>query len=96
MRSFLDRYRAAFNADPDGFSLGQYDATMMALDAVAHGATDAAGVTKALSTESYPGLAMTYKSDGQGNMAHSAVIVCFDGMSRNPVVAKHYDFPAAP
>jgi branched-chain amino acid transport system substrate-binding protein len=50
MRSFLDRYRAAFNADPDGFSLGQYDATMMALDAVAHGATDAAGVTKALST----------------------------------------------
>ena len=96
MKSFLDRYRTAFTADPDGFALGQYDATMMVLDAVAHGATDAAAVTKALSTASYPGLAMTYQSDGQGNMAHSAVIVCFDGTSRVPAVAKHYDFPAAP
>jgi branched-chain amino acid transport system substrate-binding protein len=94
MKSFLDRYRAAFDADPDGFALGQYDATMMVLDAVAHGATDAAAVTKALSTESYPGLAMTYKSDGRGNMAHSAVIICFDGTSRTPKVAKHYDFTA--
>ena len=94
MKSFLDRYRAAFNADPDGFALGQYDATMMVLNAVAHGAADAAAVTKALSSESYAGLAMTYKSDGKGNMAHSAVIVCFDGTSRVPTVAKHYDFPA--
>ena len=93
MKSFLDRYHAAFSADPDGFAVGQYDATMMVLDAVAHGATDAASVTKALSTESYPGLAMTYQSDGHGNMAHSAVIICFDGTSRTPTVAKHYDFP---
>lgn len=93
MKDFLARYRAAFHSDPDAFGLGQYDATMMVLDAVAHGATTAADVTKALSTESYKGLAMTYKSDGHGNMAHSAVIVCFDGKSRVPVVAKHYDFP---
>ena len=96
MKDFLARYRAAFDADPDGFALGQYDATMMVLDAVAYGAGDAASVTKALSTGSYPGLAMTYKSDGAGNMAHSAVIVCFDGTSRVPVVVRHYDFPAAP
>ena len=95
MQGFLDRYRAAFHTDPDGFALGQYDATMMVLDAVAHGATDAAGVTKALSTESYQGLAMTYKSDGHGDMAHSAVIICYDGKSHIPAIVKHYDFPIA-
>jgi branched-chain amino acid transport system substrate-binding protein len=96
MQDFLTRYRAAFHSDPDGFGLGQYDATMMVLDAVAHGATTPEAVTKMLSTESYTGLAMTYKSDGSGNMAHSAVIVCFDGTSRVPKVVKHYDFPATP
>jgi branched-chain amino acid transport system substrate-binding protein len=94
MKEFLARYRAAFHSDPDGFGLGQYDATMMVLDAVAHGATTAADVTKVLSSESYKGVAMTYKSDGHGDMAHSAVIVCFDGTSRIPVETKHYDFPA--
>ena len=93
IKSFLDRYRATFDAEPDGFALGQYDATMMVLDAVAHGAATAAAVTQALTERSYTGLAMTYKSDGHGNMAHSAVIVCFDGASRVPAVAKHYDFP---
>ena len=67
---------------------------MMALQAAAKGATTAEAVTKALSTGSYQGVAMTYKSDGHGNMAHSAVIVCYDGSSRVPVVARHYDFPA--
>ena len=95
MQAFLARYRAAFHTDPDGFALGQYDATMMVLDAVAHGATTAAEVTKALSTESYAGLAMTYKSDGHGDMAHAAVIICYDGTTRIPAVVKHYDFPVA-
>jgi branched-chain amino acid transport system substrate-binding protein len=95
MQDFLARYRAAFHSDPDGFGLGQYDATMMVLDAVAHGATTAAEVTNVLSTESYKGLAMSYKSDGHGDMAHSAVIVCFDGASRVPKVVTHYDFPVA-
>ena len=94
MQEFLSEYRAAFHADPDGFALGQYDATMMVLTAVANGATNAADVTRALSSESYPGLAMTYKSDGRGDMAHSAVIVCFDGKTRSPVIAAHYDFAA--
>ena len=92
MKGFLDEYRAAFKSDPDGFALGQYDATMMVLSAVAQGATDAAGVTKALSTTSYKGLAMTYKSNGRGDMAHSAVIICYDGVSRVPKVVAHYDF----
>jgi branched-chain amino acid transport system substrate-binding protein len=34
---------------------------------------------------------MTYKSDGKGNMAHSAVIICYDGKTRIPKVAKRYD-----
>jgi branched-chain amino acid transport system substrate-binding protein len=34
---------------------------------------------------------MTYKSDGKGNMAHSAAIVCFDGISRAPKLVKRYD-----
>ena len=93
MQKFLGDYRAAFNSDPDGFALGQYDATMMVLSAVAGGATTAADVTKVLSTTSYPGLAMTYRSNGHGDMAHSAVIICFDGQSRTPKVVKHYDFP---
>jgi branched-chain amino acid transport system substrate-binding protein len=94
MRAFLDAYRAEFHGDPDGFALGQYDATMMALTAVAGGAKTPADLTKALATTSYPGLAMTYRSNGHGDMAHSAVIICFDGASRIPTVARHYDFPA--
>jgi branched-chain amino acid transport system substrate-binding protein len=93
MQAFLAAYRAAFNTDPDGFALGQYDATMMVLNAVAAGAKTAAEVTKALSSTSYQGLAMTYRSNGRGDMAHSAVIICYDGQSRVPRVARHYDFP---
>jgi branched-chain amino acid transport system substrate-binding protein len=92
IRGFLDDYRHEFGADPDAYALGQYDATMMVLQAVAHGAGDAAAVTRALATTSYNGLAMTYRSDGRGDMAHSAIIVCFDGHSRTPAVARHYDF----
>ncbi|MBV9812317.1 MAG: ABC transporter substrate-binding protein [Acetobacteraceae bacterium] len=94
MAKFLADYRAAFKGDPDGFAVGQYDATMMVLAAVRNGARNAADVTKALADTGYTGLAMTYRSDGRGNMAHSAVIVCFDGGSRVPKIARHYDFPA--
>jgi branched-chain amino acid transport system substrate-binding protein len=34
---------------------------------------------------------MTYRSDGKGNMAHGAVIVCYDGTSRIPRLVKRYD-----
>ncbi len=91
MRKFVEEYKAAFHQDPDGFALGQYDGTMMALHAIANGADTPAKVTKALSTTSYKGLAMTYRSNGHGDMAHSSVIICFDGKSRIPKVMKHYD-----
>ncbi|MEJ0068783.1 MAG: ABC transporter substrate-binding protein [Pseudomonadota bacterium] len=70
---------------------GQYDGTMMVLDALAKGAATGEAVAKALSSSSYKGVAMTYKSDGHGNMAHSAVILCYDGQTRLPKIVKHYD-----
>lgn len=91
MKSFLDAYRKEFNTDPDGFSVGQYDGVMMLLDVISKGARTPADIQKALNTTTYKGLAMTYKSDGKGNMAHSAVIVCYDGKSRVPRIAQRYD-----
>jgi branched-chain amino acid transport system substrate-binding protein len=88
---FAQQYRQEFSTEPDGFALGQYDGVMMVLDAVAKGARSAEDVRRALSSSRYDGLAMTYKSDGTGNMAHSALIVCFDGASRVPRIVKRYD-----
>jgi branched-chain amino acid transport system substrate-binding protein len=87
----VQQYRQEFGTEPDGFALGQYDGVMMLLDAVARGARSAEDVQRALGTGRCEGLAMAYRSDGTGNMAHSAVIVCFDGRSRVPRVAKRYD-----
>ncbi|HUA55054.1 MAG TPA: ABC transporter substrate-binding protein [Candidatus Sulfotelmatobacter sp.] len=84
-------YRKAFGIEPDGYALAQYDGTMMVLDAVAKGAKTAEAVAQALAHTTYQGLAMTYKSDGKGNMAHSEVIVCYDGTSRVPKIVKRYD-----
>lgn len=36
------------------------------------------------------GLAMAYRSDGKGNMAHDAVIIFYDGTSRVPHIVKRY------
>ena len=30
------------------------------------------------------------RSDGKGNMAHDALIICYDGKSRTPRVVKRY------
>ncbi|MBK1840013.1 ABC transporter substrate-binding protein [Azospirillum sp. YIM B02556] len=94
VKAFTDAYRAAFDKEPDAFALGQYDGMTMVLEAVKAGARSPDAIRKALSAETFKGLAMTYKSDGKGNMAHSAVIVCYDGTSRVPVLAKRYDDPA--
>lgn len=91
MEKFLAQYRAQFKSDPDGFAVGQYDATGMIIDAAAKGAKTPEDMRKALSTGTYKGLAMTYKSDGKGNMASSAIIICYDGNSRTPKLAKRYD-----
>jgi branched-chain amino acid transport system substrate-binding protein len=90
---FLADYKAKFNHAPDAFSLAQFDATNMLLKAMADGAKTPEEVTKALSSSKFKGLGMTYYSDGKGNMAHSAVVICYDGKSRIPSVAKHYDAP---
>ncbi|HVF63322.1 MAG TPA: ABC transporter substrate-binding protein [Casimicrobiaceae bacterium] len=91
MERFLAQYRAEFKSEPDGFAVGQYDATAMVIDAAAKGAKTAEDIRKALSGSSYKGLAMTYKSDGKGNMAASAVIICYDGSTRTPKIAKRYE-----
>lgn len=91
INAFAERYTDRFGTPPDAFALHQYDAVSMFLNALAKGASDAEAVRTALSTESYDGLAMTYKSDGNGNMAHDAVIICYDGTSRTPEVVKRYE-----
>lgn len=91
VEQFLAAYRSAFRGEPDGFALAQYDGVRMTLAAVAGGARSAADIAAALSRMTYDGLAMTYRSDGKGNMAHSAVIVCYDGASRVPRIVKRYD-----
>ncbi len=62
----------------------------MMLGALAAGADTPDKMRDALSTARYTGLAMTYRSDGKGNMAHDAVILCYDGRSRVPKVVKRY------
>lgn len=89
--AFSVRYRSAYGSDPDAYALGQYDGLRMVLDAVAKGARTSEAVQQALASGTHTGLAMTYKSDGKGNMAHSAVIICYDGQSRIPKIVKRYD-----
>ena len=91
IESFVADYRKAFNTEPDSYALAQYDGTAMVLEAVKAGATTPDAMRQALSIMTYRGLAMTYKSDGRGNMAHTAIILCYDGTSRVPNIAVRYD-----
>jgi len=88
---FAAAYRAAFAAEPDAFAAAQYDGTMMVLSAIAAGARSPAAIRDALAKNTYSGAAMDYRSDGKGNMAHDAVIVCYDGTSRTPRIVKRYE-----
>ena len=63
---------------------------MMTLQMIADGAKTADDLVSALGKSTYKGVAMTYKSNGHGDMAHDADIVCWDGKSRIPQIAKHY------
>jgi len=91
MRAFVEAYRDAFDREPDAFALAQYDGVRMVLTAVDLGARTAANIRDWLSSQRHEGLAMTYASDGKGNMAHSAVILCYDGDSQVPAIVKRYD-----
>lgn len=88
---FTERYRATYGAEPDAFALGQYDAVTMVLAAIGEGARTREAVREALAGRHHRGLAMTYRSDGKGNMAHDALIICYDGESRVPRIVKRYE-----
>ena len=88
---FLNDYTAKYGAMPDAYAIQQYDGLMMALTAVKNGAKSAEEVRQWMSTNAYQGVAMSYKSDGKGNLAHSVVIVCYDGASLTPRLVKRYD-----
>jgi branched-chain amino acid transport system substrate-binding protein len=90
MQRFTENYRREFSSEPDAFAVAQYDATMMLVEALFAGARDGEAVRAYLAAHSYAGLAMTYRSDGLGNMAHDAQIVCFDGRSRVPAIVERY------
>jgi branched-chain amino acid transport system substrate-binding protein len=98
MRDFLAAYRAAYNnSDPDAFAAAQYDAVRMLGDVVAalrreNVAPTPAKVRERLATARYQGVVTTYWSDGKGNMAHEAEIVCFDGSDRVPRPVARYSF----
>jgi len=91
MERFVTGYRNQFDSEPDAFALAQYDATRMMLAAMTHGALAPRAMRDWLASHAFHGLAMTYRSDGKGNMAHDAVIVCYDGKSRIPHIAKRYE-----
>ncbi len=82
-------YRREFGAEPDDFALTQYDAVRMAIDAAVQGARGPEEMRAALASGNFTGLAMTYKSDGMGNMAHDAIIMCYDDQGR-PRIDRRY------
>ena len=90
-KAFADAYRTRFSQEPDAFALAEYDAFSMLVAALRNGAKTPADVRAALSQMRYPGVAMTYQSNGRGDMAHSAVIVCYDGKSHRATITKRYD-----
>lgn len=87
---FTKTYQQTFGSAPDAFALGQYDGMSMMLAAVTAGADTAGKMRDWLATHRYQGLAMSYISDGKGNMAHDAVIICYDGKSRVPNIRQRY------
>lgn len=87
---WADAYKKRFGVEPDGLALGQYDGVMMALTLIARGAKTPDELRAAFHSATYKGVAMTYKSNGRGDMSHDADIVCWDGKSRIPKIAKHY------
>lgn len=92
MRGFLEAYRAAYKSDPDAYAAAQYDAVKMLggiLRELGGKATPEA-VRARLASDTYRGIAGTYRSDGRGNMAHEAEIVCYGGASRVPKVVARY------
>ena len=98
MKAFLGSYRAAYGSDPDAFAAAQFDAVgmlgkvMAALQGAGRPISGAA-VRDGLAADTYQGVITSYRSDGKGNMAHEAEIVCYDGSDRVPKSAARYTIP---
>ena len=90
MKAWADAYKAKFGLEPDGLALGQYDGVTMALALIGAGADTPEKLIAAFHGTTYKGVAMTYKSNGKGDMSHDADIVCWNGTSRIPSQAAHY------
>jgi branched-chain amino acid transport system substrate-binding protein len=90
MKAWADAYKAKFGLEPDGLALGQYDGMMLALTLIAGGADTPEKLMAGFHSTTYKGVAMSYKSNGKGDMAHDAEIVCWNGTSPIPGVAAHY------
>lgn len=90
MKTWADAYKAKYGVEPDGLALGQYDGMMMALSLIAAGANTPEKLMEGFHKTTYKGVAMTYKSNGKGDMAHDAEIVCWNGTGPIPAVAAHY------
>lgn len=98
MRAFLDAYRAAYKSDPDAFAAAQFDAVGMLGKIIADlrragQAVTPKAVRDHLASDTYQGVVTTYRSDGKGNMAHEAEIVCYDGSDRIPKSVARYSIP---
>jgi len=92
LADFTKRYRERFKSEPDAFGVAAYDAVKTAMRVW----TAEKPLYEALAMLRHEGLAMTYQSDGKGNMAHDAIIVCYDGTSRTPRIVKRYSRPHEP
>jgi branched-chain amino acid transport system substrate-binding protein len=94
MKAFVEAYRREYGADPDAFAVAEYDAVSMLAAAIAEsakaGAITGESVREKLATMRYRGLAAEYRSDGKGNMVHTAMIVCYDGQSHVPPIKERY------
>jgi branched-chain amino acid transport system substrate-binding protein len=90
IKEWADAYLKRFGIEPDGLALGQYDGMMMVLSLFAKGAKTPEDLRAGLQRETYEGVAMTYKSNGHGDLSHDADIVCWDGTSRIPKIIRHY------
>jgi branched-chain amino acid transport system substrate-binding protein len=85
MKAWADAYKAKFGLEPDGGAR-----VMMALTLIGAGADTPEKLIAAFHRTTYKGVAMTYKSNGKGDMSHNADIVCWNGTSRIPSQAAHY------
>jgi branched-chain amino acid transport system substrate-binding protein len=95
MRAFLEAYRGAYSSDPDAFAAAQFDAVGMLANVIASlraagSSVTGSAVRERLAAGTYRGLVTAYRSDGKGNMAHEAEIVCFDGTDRVPKPMARY------